>query len=68
MTNKEINCINTDEIVCPYCGYEHEDRFEDMGENGDTLEKECDECGEVFKFKTIIKVTFISSKWENTND
>lgn len=62
MTNKEIDCEHTDEIVCPYCGEEQSDSWEIAGENGDVQETECYECEKVFKFKTHIEVTFTSIK------
>ena len=38
MTNKEIDCEHTDEIVCPYCGEEQYDSLEKMGESGEIKE------------------------------
>lgn len=36
----------TDEIVCPYCGYEYSDSW---GENDDKLD--CQKCGETFHYE-----------------
>jgi uncharacterized Zn-finger protein len=46
----------TDEIVCPYCGYEFEDSYE-FGNEEDLGLIECD-CGEEFYATMSIEVTY----------
>lgn len=52
--NKEIDHDYTDEIVCPYCGYE----FGDSWELGDGGELECDKCEKEFEYYRRIEVTY----------
>jgi DNA-directed RNA polymerase subunit RPC12/RpoP len=48
----------TDEVVCPHCGYEHQDSFEfsDYGES------ECGDCGETFWHEREITYTYATRK------
>lgn len=48
----------TNEIKCPYCGYEWSDSWE-MG-NGDT--EECPDCLNTFEYEMDVVVTYISWK------
>lgn len=45
-----------DEIVCPYCGYEHGDCFE----RDDSGMTPCDVCGRPFFFQRHIDVSYSS--------
>ena len=54
----EIDCRSTDQIVCPYCGYEFTDSYE-LGEDGDV---ECDECGQTFNFTSDTVVYYTSTR------
>ena len=56
--NEEIDCEYTDEIVCPYCGYELGDSYE-LGESG---EYDCDKCGKEFEYHQHIEVTYCTYK------
>lgn len=51
---------NTDEIVCPYCGYRCED------DNDEVIEFErdmnCEECGKRFIYEGCVTVTYSSKK------
>lgn len=54
----------TNEIVCPYCGYEHPDSWEvnfGPGMEGDTV-RECAECGETFTATRMVRVEYSTSK------
>jgi len=44
----------TQEIVCPWCGYEYGDSW-DCGEGG---KRQCDECGKHFSFSKDYDVTY----------
>jgi hypothetical protein len=57
--NKEIDHDYTDEIVCPYCGYEFSDSWEIGADSG---EEECYECGEKFEFYRHIEVSYCTAK------
>ena len=50
----------TDEIICPYCGYEHHDSWEVTG-GGDM---NCDECGKEFYYCENITVDYCTEKKE----
>ena len=55
----EIEHEYTDEIVCPWCGYEKGDSWECDDEEDD---RECGECGKVFGYNRIITVAYTSYK------
>lgn len=50
---KEIEHEHTEEVVCPHCGYKHEEYWE--FENGDY---DCAECGKWFTVSRNVSVTF----------
>lgn len=52
--SEKIDHNYTDEVVCPYCGYEFGDSWE-LGEEGGL---ECDKCGKEFEFYRNIEVTY----------
>ena len=58
MENEEIEHEYTDEIVCPWCGYEYGDSWE--WDNDDSLD--CWECDKPFKYERHVEVTYVSSK------
>lgn len=47
----------TDEVTCPYCGYECSDSWE-MSEG----EHECSDCGRTFDIEKNVTVTYCTSK------
>jgi len=51
---------NTDEIICPYCGYVYSDSWE-MGNHTDEIE-ECVQCFIKFKWSSEVSVTYDSYK------
>jgi len=53
----------TDEVVCPCCGYEHQDSFE-MGDG----EMKCPECDATFVMERIVSVDYSTYKKENTEN
>lgn len=61
---KEIDCSYTDEVVCPYCGYEFGDSWEIFTHHySDYRESvECCECGKEFDVERCIEVTYNSYK------
>ena len=58
MSEKEIHCDNTDDVVCPYCGHEDSDTWE-MSESGSST---CGSCEKEFMFDTEQSRTF--STWK----
>lgn len=54
--------MDTSEIVCPYCGYEHEDSWE-YTEDYDKIP--CEDCGKEFKYSREVEVTYSSSRIED---
>ena len=53
--NKEIEHKYTDEIVCPFCGYEHGDSWERRDDEGII---ECDGCKKPFLFSRDVSVSY----------
>lgn len=65
MTDKEIVCEDTDEIVCPYCGYTFQDFWEVFsGETAVEVTLECPGCEKEFLVEPNWDVTYYSSKIE----
>jgi hypothetical protein len=62
---KEIDHDSTTEIVCPYCGYEYGESYEQF-EDSDTHDTtiECTICEKIFEVCREITVTYSSSKPE----
>lgn len=60
---KEIDCDFTKEIVCPHCGYEHQDSWEWGPDTGEyDSEGECGECGKAFIWSRYIETTYNTRK------
>lgn len=60
----EIDSEYTDEIVCPYCGYEFSDSFEcNISEDEENI-IECEECGKEFYAIKNISISYSSFKPE----
>ncbi len=55
----EINHEWTNEVVCPYCGYEFSDSYEFGDSDGDI---ECDECEKLFYFYPETTVTYSTQR------
>lgn len=55
----DFDCDFTDNMVCPWCGYEHGDSWEFNEDSGET---DCNECGKTFKFERDISITYSTSK------
>ena len=51
---------NTDELVCPWCGYVERDSWEISSDSDD--EYECPECGKVFEYERNVQVTYTSRR------
>lgn len=60
-TNEKLFNWKTEEVVCPYCGYIHEDSWE-FDDNG---RYECNHCGKEFEFERIVDVHYTTSRIEN---
>lgn len=57
----DIDHRYTDEITCPYCGYEMSDSWE-MSDTDDEQECYNEKCGKLFSYERIVEVTYSSSK------
>ncbi len=58
----EIEHENTQNIVCPYCGYEDYDSWEFDGENDVYQEHECCNCGNEFNVMREVQVLHIKKR------
>jgi len=54
----------TDEITCPYCGYEYEQSFE-FGDYDD--EVLCESCNKTFSMARYERVSYSTEKTEENN-
>lgn len=59
--NEEINHEHTDAIVCPHCGYEYEDDFENTNPDKER-EYDCDNCGKDFLIFTYVSLSYTTKK------
>ena len=59
---EEINHEYTDEIVCPYCGYEFSDSWDF---NRDSEEIDCPECEKTFEYFREVEVKYVTKKVES---
>lgn len=57
MSKREIDHEYTENIVCPYCGYEDEDSFEQYVDEDEKLIS-CDSCNKKFYATRNIEVTY----------
>lgn len=62
---QKIDTDYTEEIVCPYCGFEYS-KSNEFREDNDILL--CDECGEEFEYNRIIHISYCTSKIEDDAD
>lgn len=53
---EEIDCEYTDNLVCPYCGWEHDDTY-DMNEAG---EHSCEKCDKNFSYDVYYSKSYTS--------
>ena len=59
MKEKEIDHDYTNEIVCPYCGYEHGDSWEVSDDEG---KMDCHSCEKEFKYQRDITIDYSTQK------
>ena len=65
---EEIDCQYTNEVVCPYCGYAHEDSWEFFLDGGDSAHGAgCCQCEREFDVERYAEVTYSASKMEERN-
>ena len=55
----------TDEVVCPWCGYEVDDSFEFEDEFG---EERCYECDKKYTYTRYTRVEYSTEKKDQDND
>lgn len=58
--SEDIDHEYTDEVVCPYCGYEFSDSWEFKQDSYKSLD--CDECGEEFSMEREVTVSYSTEK------
>ena len=58
---EKIDHDHTDEVICPYCGYEFSDSWE-FNANQDEQHVECEECGKEFFLYVDITVNYTTRK------
>jgi transposase len=51
----EYNTFYSSEIVCPYCGYTHNNSYELIEDEGIL---ECENCGREFEYERNIEITY----------
>jgi uncharacterized Zn-finger protein len=56
----DIDCVATDEVVCPYCGNEHSESYEFFEGNRDDTEVTCTECERDFRASRDVSVSYSS--------
>ena len=59
----KYNCEYADQITCPYCGYEHEDCWEN-----ESCEFNCSHCREKFYLEVETTTTFTSTCGDEDHD
>lgn len=59
MKTTDIDHDGTDNLVCPYCGYEHTDSWEIEDDEG---ERSCDDCQKEFTYQREVTTTYASEK------
>lgn len=62
MTNEEIDCESTDDVVCPHCGAEFIDSHEFFMNGRSDATCECEECGKAFEASRDISITYSTRK------
>lgn len=61
VNTSHLDCWNEPEIVCPFCGYKHQDSWEVRGgATGHLGELECDSCTRTFEAQRDVTVTYYS--------
>ena len=60
--NEEIDCDYTDEIVCPYCGYKHQDSWEMYDFGDESSDGVCGQCAERFSINISYTTSFSTEK------
>jgi DNA-directed RNA polymerase subunit RPC12/RpoP len=59
----DIDTSYTENIICPYCGYEDHDSWE-QGDGAEDFEGECGECGKTFSASRHITIRYSTQKVE----
>jgi uncharacterized Zn-finger protein len=57
-----IDCLDTNEIVCPYCGYEFSESWTYFESSGNEEKIQCPECDQKFTCSPDYTVTYYSRK------
>lgn len=65
---EQIDCWRTDEVVCPYCGFEHTDSWEwfSGAANYNSKKIECEDCNRKFEAEADQRTYYSTSKIEDT--
>jgi len=62
----ELDYLHNDEVVCPYCDYEHSDSWDFGLKDGNESEIECGDCEKTFTVISELEVHY--STWRKRND
>lgn len=60
----EDDCWHTDELVCPYCGHEHECSYDMIDVNKECGETTCGECDKDFYYVRTVSISYSTKKLE----
>jgi transcription elongation factor Elf1 len=63
----DIDHDYTNEVVCPWCGHEHECSYEFFERNRESTESNCGECGKPFAASRYFDVSYSTKKIERND-
>lgn len=58
----------TDNVVCPWCGHEHDCSWEFFDDGHESTEAECGECDKPFTASRDVSVTYSTKRKEPQHD
>ncbi len=63
MEPEEIDCTDTQQITCPYCGWEDNDSWDHFGlkDDGDVDDLECGRCEKTLEAALSISISYSTS-------
>ena len=65
MSDEEIDHEYTNNMVCPYCGFEDYSSWELSRNDDSSDETECNECGKKFFWECVTSVHYTTKKLED---
>lgn len=61
-----LKCWDTEEVVCPFCGYVHQDSWEFDFDCNNLKDVVCDNCSSKFEVYKEIAITYTSCPKDST--